>query len=99
MAAGTYAPLVLFVWTVGGFAKAGKLIDTYRLYHSAEPPLEERESKPNVDDNTSWFPVGIDELHRTQALLRQGDRDDWAAAARGGNERTKRIIAKWSGGS
>jgi hypothetical protein len=95
MAAGTYAPLILFVWLTDGFAKAGKLVDVYRLYHNAEPPLEERERNDN-HDGTSWLPVGIDELHNTRSLLRQGDRDDWAAAALGGNQRTKRIIDNWA---
>lgn len=93
MAANTYAPLVLFVWLVGGFAKAGKLVDVYRLYHNADPALEDRESFPNPD-GTRWFPVPIEELHAHRALLRQGDRDDWAAACLGGNERVKRILGQ-----
>jgi hypothetical protein len=94
MAAGTYAPLMLYVWLVGGFAKAGKLVDVYRLYHNADPPLEGRDLCPN-GDRTFWFPVAIEELHHTRSLLRQGDRDDWAAAVLGGNERLKHIIKNW----
>jgi hypothetical protein len=96
IAAGTYAPLVLFVWTKGGFAVAGKLVDVYRLFHSVTEPLEERTSYPNHGDNTRWFPVPIEELVATKSLLRQGDRDDWAAAVLGGNERTKWLIRNWS---
>jgi hypothetical protein len=94
MAAGTYAPLILFTWITAGFAVAGKLIDVYRLYHSADPALGDREQHPN-GDGTFWFAVPCDELHATRALLRHGDRDDWAASTLGQNERTKRIIRDW----
>jgi hypothetical protein len=89
---GTYAPLMLFIWLTKGFAVAGKLIDIYRMDEEITPPLRERESTPNSGDETGWVAVEIVELVRARALLRQGDRNEWAAAALGGNERTRRII-------
>jgi hypothetical protein len=91
----TYAPLILFIWIKDGFAKAGKLVDVYRLYHSIEPPLEDREPHDN-HDGTFWIAVMIEELVATRSLLGQGGRDKWAPAALAGDERTKRIIKNWS---
>jgi hypothetical protein len=96
MAAGTYAPLILFVWVNRGFAKAGKLVDVYRLHLRADPPLDVRATEAN-GDGTSWLAVGIEELFATGALLRHGDRDGWAASCVGGNDRTRRIIEQHGG--
>jgi hypothetical protein len=91
IAKGTYAPLAIFIWFRDGYAKAGKLVDVYRMAERAEPPLHERESIPN-GDGTRFIVVTIPELVAAGALLRQGDHHEWAAACLGGNERTRRII-------
>lgn len=95
MAAGTYAPLALFLWFQKGWAEAGKLVDVYRMYEQIDPPLVERKRVPN-GDGSSFICVTIGELHNAQALLRQGGRDDWAAAHLGGNKATERILEQYA---
>jgi len=95
MKAVTYAPLALFLWFRAGWAEAGKLVDVYRMYEHLTPPLAERERRPNRD-GTSYMLVRIGELHDAQALLRQGGRDNWAAAHLGGDIATQRILDRWA---
>lgn len=98
MAAGTYAPLALFIWMRDGWAEAGKLIDVYRMYEQISPPLAQRERIPN-GDGTGFICVRIGELHDAGALLRQGGRDTWAAAHLGGDVATQRILERdWMNG-
>jgi hypothetical protein len=94
MVAGTYAPLALFIWMRDGWAEAGKLVDVYRMFEQIDPPLGEREKIPN-GDGTFFHVVTIGELHDAQALLRQGGRDQWAAAHLGGDVMTQRILDRW----
>ena len=93
MAKHTYAPLMLFLWMWDGYVEAGKLVDVYRMYDHVRPPLEQRERIGN-GDGTSFLCVTIGELHDAGALLRQGGRDNWAAAHLGGDMATQRILAK-----
>lgn len=89
--ADTYAPLHLFVWVRDGWAVAGKLVDVYRMADRIHPALADRPVIPN-GDGTGFHVVEIAELVKVGALLRQGDRDEWAAAVIGGNERTQRLV-------
>jgi hypothetical protein len=91
IARGTYAPMMLFTWFRDGYAKAGKLVDVYRMAERVDPPLHERQAIPN-GDGTGFIVVTIPELVSAGALLRQGDHHEWAAACLGANERTRRII-------
>lgn len=97
MAAGTYAPLALFIWVRGQYARAGKLIDTATLYDYY--PLEDPDkfTRESNNDGTSWLAVTIPELVKARALLRQGDEREWAAARLGGNQRVLDIIKRYSG--
>ena len=88
IAARTYAPLILFLWFREGYAKAGKLVDTYQMAGKLDL---ERPSTPN-GDGSSFIVITIGELVESSSLLRQGDDHDWAAACLGGNQRTLRIL-------
>ena len=89
IAAETYAPLILFLWFRDGYAKAGKLVDTYRMGGALDL---QRSSTPN-GDGSSFIVVTIGELVETGSLLRQGDDHGGAAASNpGGNVRTLRIV-------
>jgi hypothetical protein len=92
IAAGTYAPLLLFCWLRGGFGVAGKLIDIYRMAERVDPPLHARLVRRNFNGNHGFLTVTIAELHTAGALLRQGDRDSWATATLGGQQRLERIL-------
>ena len=89
IAAGTYAPLLLFVWINDGIATHGKLVDVYGWYNRTRDIQRAVQSN---GDGTAWFPVKIEELYATRGLLRQGDRREWAPAWYGANEQTQRII-------
>ena len=92
--AGTYAPLMLFVWLTRGYAVAGKLVDVYGLDERLADSLADRPLIPNRD-GTKWFPVPIEEVVAARALLRQGDRNEWAPAVLGGTMRAKWLLDNW----
>lgn len=94
IAADTYAPLMLFVWLRQGWAVAGKLVDVYCMADRIRPPLTARPVIPNGDGGPGFHAVEIAELVKASALLRQGDRDSWAAAVIRGNERTTRLVER-----
>lgn len=94
--AGTYAPLMLFLWFWHGRARAGKLIDIYTLAEGIDLLRAARERRQANTDGTAWFPVRVSELYELGALLRQGDEREWAPVRLGGTQRT---VARLSGGS
>lgn len=91
--AGTYAPLMLFVWFRNGRAVAGKLVDVYGMAVRLDPPLADRDPMPDPrGENAGFVVVTIAELVDAKALLRQGDARSWAPAVLGGDVRTRRIL-------
>ena len=92
IAAGTYAPLLLFAWINDGVAAHGKLVDVYRWYNATRDANRVTTSN---GDRTAWFPVPIEELYATRALLRQGNRREWGEAWYGATDRVADIVATY----
>ena len=93
MRANTYAPLALFLWLVKGEFVKGRLVDVYRLFERADPPLTKRPLCGN-GDGTRFLAVTIDELRHKdmEANLRTGTLQAWIAECLGGDQRTRRIL-------
>lgn len=94
IAAGTYAPIAIFVWTRQGLGVAGRGIDVYRMHEQVTPPLKERIITPN-GDGSGFLTVGMDELDRIDAILRIGDRDTWVSVPLDADRRIKHIVDNW----
>jgi hypothetical protein len=92
IAAGTYAPLALFLWFQDGYAEAGKLIDIYRMAERLDPPLDDASRFHDYGRRGRFYTVAIWELVKTGALLMQGGRDRWAPDRLGGERDTVRIL-------
>jgi hypothetical protein len=90
----TYAPLFLVVWLRDEYAVQGKLVDVYRMAERIDPPLEQREVRPNRDGGPGYILVNISELVDTRSLLRNGDRNGWVPFRTGGDVDAQRIIAR-----
>jgi hypothetical protein len=92
--AGTYAPLMLFLWFRDDVVEHGELIDVYRMYPELDPPLAARPPTQNRHGTrSSWVTVTNVELFKAQALLRVGDDHQWAPVLNGGDKRVREIIA------
>jgi hypothetical protein len=92
IAAGTYAPLAVFMWFIEGKVVAAKAIDVYRMHEKLVPPLQDRFMYSN-GDGTAFCAITIAELHTARALLRQYDGQVWATAILGGEQQLNRILA------
>lgn len=95
IAARTYAPLAVFMWTVRGQIKAAKLVDVYHLAAHLDPPLRDRQIQLNWDEESGFLSITIAELHQAGALLRIYDGTVWATACLGGEARLNRILEEW----
>jgi hypothetical protein len=97
IAAGTYAPLALFIWTITNTRQivAAKLIDVYRMASKIQPSLTERALTLNLDESSAFLAVGIGELYAPAALLRTFDGMNWNTPTLGGEARLNRILESY----
>jgi hypothetical protein len=94
IAAHTYAPILIVLWTRNRLTVATRGIDVYRMADRVSPPLATRECQPN-GDGTSFLTVGIMELLACEAILRWGDRNAWVTVPLDGLARIEQILADW----
>jgi hypothetical protein len=95
IAAGTYAPILIVIWTVENMTVATRGIDVYRMASHVQPPLAARSCQDN-GDGTSFLTVGILELYACDAILRHGDRNAWVTVPLDGMARIERIMTEWA---
>ena len=97
MAAGTYAPLALFLWFQSGVCVAGRLIDPYKLPSLAAYPITWNKPEwPGDTRRRGFVSVPMAELQACRALLRRGDGRNYQNEFLGALEATRRILDRWS---
>lgn len=94
IAAGTYAPLALFLWFRDDYAEAGRLIDPYRMAAEIDPPLDDPSRFHDHGSRGRFYTVEIWELVKCKAALMNGGRDRWAPTRANGERDTVRILKK-----
>lgn len=87
--AGTYAPLMLFVWFWNGDAKAAHLIDPYAIHNRLKIDSYELH---DCGPRGRFYAVPMTDVYEVDAWLRTGGPDGWHTISTGGLARAQRLL-------